>query len=122
MEPTSRTPGGQVSKTVAIIGFAVALAVFCYPLYVRKIPLVPLWVAVQAKQNAPRVQNGMTDAQVWSTLGLSGRGLRAHVEGSGPSDWYPASYVLWPGYVISARWNLKTQPATLLAFKFQDRL
>lgn len=122
MKPLATNPGTRTTKAVVVVCLAAVLGLFFSPLYVNKLPLVPLWAAVQAKQNAPRVQIGMTDAQVWSTLGLSRYGLRAHAEGGGPSDWYPANYVLWPGYVVHARWNLKTHPATLVAFKFQDRL
>ena len=76
----------------------------------------------QAKKRAPFVHVGMTDAQVWSTLGLTHCGFRAHVSGSGPSAAYPANYVLWPGYVVHARWNLRTKPATLVEFQFWDHL
>lgn len=118
----SRDKSIQVLKAMAVGSLAAAAALFFYPLYVNALPLVPLWVAVRAKQTAPQVQVGMTDAQVWSTLGLSGRGLRAHIEGSGPSDAYPANYVLWPGYVVHARWSLRTHPATVVQFRFQDHL
>ncbi len=122
MKPRVRDPDGQVVKTIAAIGCAVALAVFCHPLYVSRLPPVPRWVAVRAKQNAPRVRVGMTDAQVWSTLGLAGRGLRTRVNGSGPTGAWPSNYVLWPGYVVHARWDLRNHPATLVAFRFQARL
>ena len=122
MQLNSVAPGRKAMKVVAVAGLAAALAAFFYPLYANTLPLVPPWVAARAKQNAPRVRVGMTDDQVWSTLGLSGRGLRAHVSGSGPPDAYPANYVLWPGYVLHFRWNLRTHPATVVKFKFQDQL
>jgi len=111
---------GQIIAVVCI------LAVTCLILYPALIPLFPfsvtLWTAMQAKKRAPLVHIGMTDAQVWSTLGLTHCGFRAHVSGSGPPDAYPANYVLWPGYVVYARWNLHTKPATLVAFQFRDHL
>ena len=118
----SQDPGRRALKFASLGSVAVAAAVFLYPLYVNALPLVPLWVAVRAKQNAPQVQVGMTETQVWSTLGLSRRGLKAHVSGSGPPEAYPANYVLWPGYVVHARWNLRTRPATITQFRFQDSL
>ena len=126
MRSASRDSGGQVLKVVSILFLVMflmtVLAVFFSPLYIRHLPLVPLGVAVKAKRNAPLVRVGMTEAQVWSTLGLAGRGFRAHTEGSGPPEAYPANYVLWPGYVLHMRWNLKTHPATVVEFRFQDRL
>ena len=122
MQPHLVDPGRKAIRCVAVASLAAALAVFFYPLYANTLPLVPPWVAARAKRNAPRVRVGMTEAQVWSTLGLSGRGLRAHVSGSGPPEAYPANYGLWPGYVLHMRWNLKNHPATLVEFQFRNHL
>jgi hypothetical protein len=122
MKTHSQDVGASVIKGVLTVSVLAMLAVIFYPVYGRHLPLVPFWVARQAKQRAARVQLGMTDAQVWSTLGLAGRGFRSHISGSGPPQAYPANYVLWPGYVLHMRWNLTTHPATLVKFKFQDRL
>ncbi len=122
MKAHLRDPGGWAVQAVFIVSVVAMLGLIFYPVYVRYIPLVPLWTAIQAKQQAPLVQVGMTDAQVWSTLGLAGRGFRAHISGSGLPEAYPANYILWPGYVLHMRWNLRTYPATLVEFKFQDRL
>ena len=119
---SSQDCSGRALKIVAFGSLAAVAAIFFYPLYVNMLPLVPLWVAVRAKHNAPQVQIGMSDAQVWSTLGLSGRGLRAHVSGSGPPEAYPANYGLWPGYILHMRWNLKAHPATLVELQFRDHL
>jgi len=122
MQTNTPDIGGRAVQTAVTASLVAMLAAMFYPLYVSHLPLVPLWTAKTAKQRAPLVRVGMTDAQVWSTLGLAGRGFRARVSGSGPPEAYPANYVLWPGYVVHARWNLKTRPATLVVFKFQDRL
>lgn len=111
---------GQIIAVVCI------LAVTGLILSPALIPLLPFtvtpWTAMQAKKRAPLVQLGMTDAQVWSTLGLTHCGFPTRVSGSGPSGAYPANYVLWPGYVVHVRWNLRTKPATLVEFQFRDHL
>lgn len=113
----------RLGQIVAVICIVTVTGLILSPALILMLPFrVPLWTAMQAKKRAPLVQIGMTDAQVWSTLGLTRFAFQAHVSGSGPPDAYPASYVLWPGYVVHARWNLRTEPATLVEFQFQDHL
>jgi hypothetical protein len=83
---------------------------------------VPVWLAQRAERRVGLLHPGMSEAQVWSTLGLSGWGLNAHVSGSGPSSAFPANYRLWPGYVLHTRWNYRTQPVTLVEAEFRQRL
>ncbi len=119
----SQVAAERIRNVMIVSGSVAVIGAILYPVYVRFLPFsVPPWVAHQAKQRAPGVRLGMTDAQVWSTLGLQGRGFRAHVEGSGPPEAYPANYVLWPGYVIHARWNLRAKPAKVVEFSFRDHL
>ena len=76
----------RVLKVTFVFGIAAVLAVIFYPLYVDKIPRVPLWVAMNARRNAPKVRVGMTEAEVWSTLRLGDRGFHTHHgRGSGPA-------------------------------------
>ena len=112
----------RVLKVTFVFGIAAVLVVIFYPLYVDKLPRVPLWVAMHARQNASRVRVGMTEAEVWSTLGLGDRGFHTHHgEGSGPASDFRENYRLWPGYYLSLHWNFKTSPATVAKFEFKDR-
>ena len=123
MKIASQVSAERIRNVIIVSCFVVVIGAIFYPLYGRLLSFsVPPWVAHQAKQRAPGVRLGMTDAQVWSTLGLQGRGFRAHVAGSGPSEAYPANYVLWPGYVIHTRWNLGAKPARVVEFSFRDHL
>jgi len=116
-------PSGRVLNVVLVVCGVAMLGAFFYPVIVHSLPFsVPPWVAMRAKKRAPLVHIGMTDAQVWSTLGLAGRGFQAHISGSGPAGAYPTNYVLWPGYVMHMRWDLRTKPATLVEFQFRDHL
>ena len=95
----------------------------CFVRYVegRNFPVPPLW-ARQVRERVPLLRPGMTEQEVWSTLGLSGWGFKAHIYGSGPSDSFPANYELWPGYALHMRWNYRNHPHTLVQAKFGDRL
>ncbi len=94
-----------------------------YPFIVNLLPFrVPPSVAARAKRRVPLLRPGMTEQEVWSTLGLTRSGFRARIHGSGPPDAFPANYVLWPGYVLHTRWNYKTKPVTLVEAEFRDHL
>ncbi len=79
-------------------------------------------VAGRAEQRAPLLRPGMTEQEVWAALGLTRSGFRARVNGSGPSEAFPANYILWPGVVLHTRWNYRTKPITLVEAEFQDHL
>ncbi len=103
--------------------FATALYLLLLPILLRLPFRVPPPVAARAKARVNRLKPGMTERQVWSTLGLNGYGFRARVPGgSGPPKAFPMNYVLWPGYVFHARWNLHAQPPTLVEAEFRNRL
>lgn len=110
-------------KTVFCVGvFATALLVVFFPLLNRLPYRVPIWVAQRAQQQIGQLRPGMTEQEVWSTLGLTGRGFKAHVNGSGPPNAFPANYVLWPGYVLHTRWDYRTKPVTLVDSEFREHL
>jgi hypothetical protein len=93
------------------------------PLLVNLLPFRVLpSVAARAKQRVSLLRPGMTEQEVWSTLGLTRSGFRARISGSGPPNAFPANYVLWPGYVLHTRWNYKTKPITLVEAEFRDHL
>jgi hypothetical protein len=119
----TQDPRKRIGQMIAFFCILAVTGLILSPALVPMLPFcVPPWTAMQAKKRAPLVRVGMTDAQVWSTLGLTRFGFQAHVNGSGPPNAYPANYVLWPGYVLHMRWNLRTTPATLVHFQFRDRL
>ena len=120
MIPVSKKQIGRLIKAILIVALVAICAIIFYPIYCDQLPRVTPWDAVRAKQNASLVHVGMTDAEVWSTLGLEGYKLPAQTSGSGKRQAWHSFYRLWPGYVIYARWNLTTRPATLIEFKFQN--
>ena len=118
-----KTWAAKFGKTIFFgVIFAMALYLILFPILPRLPYRVPPSVAARAKERVKLLRSGMTEHEVWSTLGLSGWGFRARVSGSGPPDAFPANYVLWPGYVLHMRWNYKTRPATLVKAEFRNRL
>jgi hypothetical protein len=98
----------------------VVLAAVCVLLYLMfwRYDCTP-WAAHRARQNIGLVHRGMTDAQVWETLGLTSYHFPAHVSGSGNPRGYPANYLLWPGDTLFCRWNLTTNPPVLVEAYFK---
>lgn len=113
---------GTLSKTIlCVVVFATALYLLLFPILPR-LPRVLPSTAKRAKERVTLLRPGMTEHEVWATLGLDGRGFKAHISGSGPPEAFPANYILWPGYVLHMRWNYKTQPATLVKAEFRNQL
>ena len=80
------------------------------------------WAAYRARQRIDLVHPGMTESEVFQTLGLSFYRFRAHVSGSGNPHNYPANYLLWPGVILYCRWDLTTNPPVLGGAKFKYNL
>jgi hypothetical protein len=80
------------------------------------------WAAYRARHRIHQVHPGMTDTQVWETLGLSAYRFRAHVSGSGDPHGYPANYFLWPGDILYCRWNLTSNPPVVIEARFKNGL
>jgi len=57
---------------------------------------VPFWVANQVPKRLRLLQPGMTEAQVWATLGLRPYRRRILREGSGPAKDYRQGWHLGP--------------------------
>ncbi|HLK61332.1 MAG TPA: hypothetical protein VKU00_32580 [Chthonomonadaceae bacterium] len=108
------------------IFIGVVVTMFLYMILFSILPTlpyrVPPYVAARATERVSLLRPGMTEQQVWSTLGLSGRGFKAHIGGSGSPAAFPANYALWPGHVLHMRWNYKTKPATLVDAEAREHL
>ena len=82
----------------------------------------PPWAAYRARHRINLVHPGMTDSQVFQTLGLSSYGFSAYVSGSGDPHAYPANYLLWPGDILYCRWDVWCNPPVLVEARFKNRL
>jgi len=80
------------------------------------------WAAYRARHCIDLVHPGMTDSQVWATLGLTAYKFPAKVSGSGDPHAYPANYLLWPGDILYCRWNLYSNPPVVVEALFKNSL
>ena len=56
------------------------------------------------------IHPGMTDEQVWETLGLSKYEFDKGVMGSGPPNDFPMNYRLWYHQILFCRWDITKRP------------
>lgn len=96
--------------------FVVCAYQFFYPLFGAYCQ-VPLWTATKARDRFTLLKPGMTEAQVWTTLDLSGYSIRSS-EGSGPQRDYRRYYSLWKGYTMRLCWNDLRHPKTFTHGEF----
>ncbi len=78
------------------------------------------WKAAHARDCVALLKPGMTDTEVWQTLGLSEYHFASHSSGSGSPQAWPIYYRLWPGHVLFLRWNRTTTPPTLVQAAFYN--
>jgi hypothetical protein len=114
----SRTVKNKRYIFYAVVG--ILLLLYLKPLFWRY-DCTP-WAAYRARHRIDLVHPGMTESEVFQTLGLSFYGFHAHVSGSGNPHSYPANYLLWPGVILYCRWDLTTNPPIARVVRFKQSL
>ena len=117
----------KIKRIILRVIFYTVVALICVPLLLIVKPLVwrydrTPWAAYRAKHRVDLVHPGMTESEVFQTLGLSFYGFHAHVSGSGNPHSYPANYLLWPGVILYCRWDLTTNPPVARVVRFKQSL
>ena len=79
---------------------------------------IPRYAALRAHERISQLQPGMTETQVWETLGLSQYDTLKYIMGSGPPDRFPANYKLWNGYILHCKWNTCSNSMVLVEARF----
>lgn len=74
----------------------------------------PERLADHALARVPDLRPGMTEPEVWRTLGLEGKGLTAWTVGSGPQNAWPSYYPMTKDKMIKMAWDLTKDPPVLL--------